>query len=239
MKFYRSTVVATLLLGILFGCITKGYDGEPTEYWNWTKWIEYFERNEQHHQWAQEARRGASDQKQQLLNLMQWTRSKVAYQPEGIPYKELHIATVVERGYGKSKDQAEVFTLLAAYLCYEISWGVAQSPGSARDKDIALSFVNGERGWMVFDVTHGGWFETSDGHIATIEDFEGQARPLLHVEGDVKKRIVGDAIEGDQVPYRAYFSNLRKIFETTSPSRARAQMPYHRALQIVGLEEEG
>ncbi|TAJ08568.1 MAG: hypothetical protein EPO61_10805 [Nitrospirae bacterium] len=226
---------AGILFALLVGCTTKTADSDGiTEHflWPWEKVTQFCDRNDKYQQWMAEALE--SDQKQQMVKLVQWTRKKVVLKQGA---KEEHIATTIERGYGSSYQQAEVFSLLAAYMGYEVRWAGAQPPVAAKNH-AHLIFMKAQRGWIVIDITNGGWFETKEDQIATIKEFEDGTQ--LHVEGDIKKAIAGDTIKGDEVPYRAYFSNLPEVFKAEGSSiRSRKQMPCHRIYQILGFEEEG
>jgi hypothetical protein len=80
----------------------------------------------------------------------------------------------------------------------------------------------------VFDVANGGWFETADGMIATVEDFRHQQS--LRRNGGVPEIL-------DGTPYLDHFQDLDELWRS-SFSRAKEQMPWHRLLLVLGLESE-
>jgi hypothetical protein len=91
---------------------------------------------------------------------------------------------------------------------------------------VALSFVESDDGWRVFDVEHGAWFETEIGRIATVPDFRHPDK--LRRRGQAPEELGG-------MPYLAYFEKVEEVWKR-SFSRARGQMPWHRLLMVLGIE---
>lgn len=160
------------------------------------------------------------DPERRILALLAWTRARVQPQPPGVPVVDDHISHIVRRRYGTDGQMAEVFTTLAYYDGHEARW-VYTSRGS---QPIVLAFVESGRGWWVFDVTNGGWFETPEGRIATMTDFLRS--------GSLRRRGVPADLPG--LPYLAYFEQLDLAW-ARSFSRAPGQMPLPRLLSEFGF----
>lgn len=193
----------------------------------WEKAARFYLRHLEFERLAAEAAGGEADSQRRVLRLVDWTRATVVHPiPPGLPVIDDHIAHIVLRHYGNDGQLAEVFTALTTYTGNDGCWSHTTPPG-AKGR-VVLSFVQSEDGWWVFDVSNGGWFETADGRIARVEDFRhpetlrrrGQAPAVLH-----------------GIPYLAYYQDLEAVWKR-SFSRARGQMPWHRLLQVVGLEPE-
>lgn len=192
----------------------------------WEKATRFYLRHREFQRWAEEAAGGETDPEKRAIRLMDWTRKQVKRITPDLPFIDDHISYIVLRHYGNDGQLAEVFTALAAYTGNEGRWEV-YAPLGAKAR-VALSFIRADRGWMVFDVWNGGWFETPDGRIATLEDFKHPER--LQRRGQAPEVLAG-------LPYPAYFQDLDRTFQR-SFSRAYGQMPWHRLLMELGLESE-
>jgi hypothetical protein len=163
-----------------------------------------------------EASKGETDPQRRMLNVLEWTKKNVRPVPPGFTIIDDHIPYIVLRGYGAEYQLAEVFTTLTTYAGYPGRWAWYTPPRGKRQ--VALSFVQSEDGWWVFDLRNGGWYETSDGKIATIADFRQPDRLI-------RRGQAPEALEG--TPYLDYYRDLDKVFQN-SFSRATGQMPWDR-----------
>ncbi|MEK6525593.1 MAG: hypothetical protein AABZ22_01845, partial [Nitrospirota bacterium] len=102
-----------------------------------------------------------------------------------------------------------------------------RSPKDAK-RAVCLSLVESEGGWWVLDVWNGGWFETVEGKIAAVQDF--QQPEALRQRGQAPEVLNG-------TPYLDYFQDLDQVWKR-SFSRARGQMPWHRLLMLLHVEQE-
>ncbi len=189
----------------------------------WEKAVTFYLRHRHLERMVAEAVQGETDPERRVLKLLEWTRKAVHPQPPGLPLVDDHISHIVLRRYGNESQLAEVFTALTTYAGYEGRWGWYTPPGAS--EAVVLSFVRSDRGWWVFDVRNGGWFETDSGHIATVADFR---RPeALHRRGPAPGAL-------RDTPYLTYFLNLDAVWKR-SFSRAQGQTPWHRLLSGTGL----
>jgi hypothetical protein len=173
---------------------------------------------------AEAAAGGETDPQRRVLKLLDWTVTAVRPMPPGLPFIDDHILHIVHRHYGNDGQMAEVFTALTTYTGNHGKWG-AYTPRGAKAR-VALSFVESDDGWRVFDVEHGAWFETEIGRIATVPDFRHPEQ--LRRRGQAPEELGG-------MPYLAYFEKVEEVWKR-SFSRARGQMPWHRLLMVLGIE---
>lgn len=190
----------------------------------WEKTAKFYLRHVEFERWAKEAAGEETDPQRRVLKLMDWTMKNVRHIPPGWPLIDDHISHNVLRHYGNDGQLAEVFTAFTTYTGNEGRWEAYHPPG-AKER-VALSFVESEDGWWVFDLWNGGWFETPSGRIATIDDFRHPEQLRRH--GQAPEVLNG-------TPYLDYYRDLDRVFQR-SFSRARGQMPWHRLLMVLGLE---
>lgn len=221
-----------LLLLVLVGHVpTTGFEGvDDTIIVHrmplWEKVARFYLRHVEFERWAREAAGGETDPRRRVLKLMDWTMENVRHITPELPFIDDHISHIALRHYGNDGQLAEVFTALTTYTGNQGRWEVSQ-PQGARDR-VALSFVESEDGWWVFDLWNGGWFETPSGRIATIDDFRHPEQ--LSRRGQAPKVLNG-------TPYVDYFKSLDQVWKR-SFSRARGQMPWHRLLMVLSLEPD-
>lgn len=187
----------------------------------WEKMARFYLRHVELERMAREAAGGETDPQRRVLKLMNWTRETVRPVPAGLPSIDDHISHVVLRRYGDDGQLAEVFTSLTTYMGHFGRWSWHAPPGAKRS--VVLSFVESDSGWWVFDVRNGGWFETEQGAIATIEDFK-------HPEKLTRRGHAPEVLEG--TPYPAYYQNLEEVGKR-SFSRASGQMPWYRLVMTL------
>lgn len=231
-KYIAAGLLSLALVGAAANIPTTGYEGvNDTVIVHhmplWEKAARFYLRHRDFQRWAEEAAGGERDPEKRVLKLMDWTRRNVRRIPEGWPIIDDHISYTVLRHHGNDVQLAEVFTALATYVGYEGRWWENQALSGDRRR-LVISFVRAEAGWWVFDVWNGGWFETPEGRIATIDDFK-HPEQLRH-RGDAPELLYGR-------PYLDYFHDLEQTFHR-SFSRARGQMPWPRLLMKLGLEPD-
>jgi hypothetical protein len=192
----------------------------------WEKAAKFYIRHVEFSRWAHDAAGGETDPQRRVLRLMNWTMKQVQHIPPGLPLIDDHISHIVLRHYGSDGQRAEVFTALTTYTGNEGRWWGFTPPGAKRR--VTLSFVRSNEGWWVVDVSNGAWFETPDGKIATIADFQRPER--LRRRGPEPNGL-------DGTPYLAYYRDLDRVFQK-SFSRAPGQIPWHRLLMVLGVESD-
>ncbi len=190
----------------------------------WEKASHFYLRHRELERMAEAASGGETDPARRVLKIMEWTRSIIQPLPPDWPLIDDHVSYIVHRRHGKDYQVAEVFTTLTTYTGNPGRWWRATPLGGGPRID--LSFVQSEKGWWVFDVRHGTWFETPSGQIATVADF--QHPEALHIHSSAPEVLNG-------VPYMDYFWDVEGVFKR-SMSRAHGQMPWPRLLMLLGLE---
>lgn len=146
---------------------------------------------------------------------MAWTRAHIRHAPEDLPVIDDHISSVIERGYGQSDQQADVFTTLLTYGGVPAFWrAIGVSP-----RVIPLSYVLIDGHWRVFDVTRGLTFRTAAGALATPDDVAGDAA------------LVERTARESGVDHLSAYLALFKGYRAPHPPdvlRAELQMPWRR-----------
>lgn len=181
----------------------------------WKKVSEFVERDARLRDVSRQVLDGVSGGEARAAAALAWTRAHIRYAPEGLPVIDDHIASVIERGYGQSDQQADVFTTLLTYGDVPAYWRVI----GVSPRVIPLSYVLIDGQWRVFDVTRGLTFRTATGALATPDDI---ARDAALVE-----RAARDSGVDGVAAYLAHFSGYR----TPQPPdvlRAELQMPWRR-----------
>ena len=236
MKLYRMglvtgcsvLLVAALLVGNIPTTSFEGVDDTVIAHRVplWEKAARFYLRHIEFERWVREAAQGETDPQRRVLKLMDWTMKTVRHITPEVPFIDDHISHIVLRHYGNDGQLAEVFTALTTYTGSQGRWEAYQ-PTGAKER-VALSFVESENGWWVFDLWNGGWFETPSGKVATIDDFR-------HPEQLRRRGNAPEVLHG--TPYLDYFKELDQVWKR-SFSRARGQMPWHRFLMVLSLERE-
>jgi hypothetical protein len=222
-------LLAVVLVGMIPTGSRQGIDGNLIVHRIplWQKAANFYLRHVEFERWARDAAGGEADPQRRVLRLMDWTVKQVQHRPPELPFVDDHISHIVLRHYGNAGQQAEVFTALTTYTGNEGRWWTF-TPQDAKRR-LTLSFVRSDDGWWVFDLWHETWFETPEGRIATVVDFQQPERLIRHGRAP-------DMLEG--TPYLAYYRDLDPVL-ARSFSRARGQMPWPRLLMALGLESDG
>ena len=181
----------------------------------WRKAAEFIERDAQLRKTSQALLGGVSGNEAKVFTALAWTRTNISYAPGDRPVIDDHIWNVIERGYGQSDQQADVFTTVLSYAGVRAYWqAIGRSP---RVLPLSYAWLDGE--FRVFDVTHGIAFRTGAGSLATAADI---ARDHAIV--------VSAARQSGVIPIDDYLSYFNDYQARPAPavSRAELQMPARR-----------
>jgi hypothetical protein len=182
----------------------------------WKKASEFVERDARLRRISEDVLGDVSGSRAKADKALGWTLVHIAHAPKGKPVIDDHIVSIIERGYGESDQQADVFTALLTYAGVPAYW---QSLGKAPDQlPISYALIDGR--WSVFDVTRGLIFRTATGDPATPEDIEQD--PDL-----VRREALAAGMAGLVDNYWSYFRDYRAA-SPPNVLRAELQMPWPR-----------
>lgn len=192
----------------------------------WAKAVNFIDRDVNLARTARIVVRDAADDDTKAAAAFAWTRANIRPQPANLPVVDDHIWHIIVRGYGKSDQQADVFTTLLAYTGVRAYWMLAGDPPD----EIPISYVRIRGRWRVYDVANGIIFRDHQGGLATPEDLAGDRRLIRAAAADARLDVAG---------YEALFQNYQAA-EAPDVLRADLQMPGRRLLHevksVVGLE---
>ena len=152
---------------------------------------------------------------EKIFKLFQWTHETIRQQPSDLPIMDDHVWNVYVRGYGVSDNFHDLFTTLCNYAGAEGFFLPIYIENST--KRINLSFINIERGWVVFDPYNGIYFENKAGDWATTLEIKKQ-------NWKTAKLKPNDISEPYYKPYLEVLPEIKKIGFT----RANTQSPLNR-----------
>ncbi|HEX6250802.1 MAG TPA: hypothetical protein VFZ56_05140 [Gemmatimonadaceae bacterium] len=177
----------------------------------WRKAWEFLDRHRQTAELASRVAGTAASDEERSLAVLRWTNEHIRPHPAEAPVIDDHVWSIVERGYGSSDQQADVFTTLLTYAGTPAYWILIGPDRPALPVSFAL--IDGR--WRVFDVERGIAFRTTAHELATPEELA--ADPTL-IRASAAGRVT------DTGSYLAWF---RGFTPPTAPEmlRARMQMP--------------
>ncbi len=200
--YIRRVVLTTGAVGLMFVVanwpvsMRQGVDFEVStiELPLYVKALDFVQRDAGYRQLASRIVPDDASAEARALMLFAWTREHVRDVPPGLPVIDDHVWHIVIRGYGTDDQKADVFTTLATYAGVRAYWAlIGEAP------KLALSFVQVDGRWRVFDVANGIVFHTSGGDLATPDELA--AEPAL-VEAAAGQRLFRGR------PYLSYFTRF-------------------------------
>lgn len=177
----------------------------------WQKAREFLDRDRQTADLASRVVATAAGDEERSLVVLRWTNAHIRHHPPDAPVIDDHVWSIVERGYGSSDQQADVFTTLLTYAGTPAYWILIGPDRPA----LPLSFALIDGSWRVFDVERGIAFRNAERDLATPEELA--TNPAL-IRAAATERVT------DIESYMAWF---RGFTPPTPPEvlRARMQMP--------------
>ena len=134
------------------------------------KVLNFYDRHFNYKWLANSITKDLKTKEEMVFRLFQWTHETIRPQPKSLPIMDDHIWNVYVRGYGVADNFHDLFTTLCSYI------GVNGVFLSIENKDLKvaryLSFVELEKGWVIFDPYKGAFFVNSLGGWATIEEIK-------------------------------------------------------------------
>jgi hypothetical protein len=155
-----------------------------------------------------------------LFRLFEWTYHNIQPQPESLPIMDDHVWSVYVRGYGIDENFNDLFTTLCNYIgvdAFFLNLKIKES-----DRDLGISFVKLEKGWVLFDPYNGVYFFNNLGSWATIAEINEQNWRLKQL----------GATEISESFYRPYLKDLPNIGDVVL-NRANTQSPINRLLLVI------
>lgn len=177
----------------------------------YVKALDFLHRHAHYQLLASAITRGCRSDEERALAVFAWTRQAIRRTPEDWPVIDDHILNIIIRGHGVTDQMADVFTTLATYAGLPAFW---------RQKDVALSFVQIDGRWRMFDVANGLIFTDADGRLADANDLFKDPALIQRTAGSL--RIRG-------LPYDRCVARMG-AFCVPPVLRARLQMPLPRLL---------
>lgn len=183
------------------------------------KGMGFLVRDYEYRRLAAEVTQGQSTDELKADALFRWTREHIQPTPPSLPVVDDHISHIIIRGYGQEDQIADVFSTLITYAGIPSFWKVFRSP--TEDGSFALSFVQIQGRWTLWDVPAGIVFRHPHGRLASVE--EVAADPGLI-------RLAGTMAPQRAPLYLLLLSDGLTRFPVPRPLRAQRQMPLPRIL---------
>lgn len=179
------------------------------------KVFEFLDRDAQYRYLAESVTAAASDT-ERVRAVFDWTAGRIKPQPEGWAVVDDHILNIIIRGYGAEDQRADVAATLATYAGVPSFWRKVRSPGA--DAGLILTFALVDSRWVVMDVANQLLFRTTQGELATLDDFAAERAALPPI---AETLTIGTS------PYPVVFRQLR-MPPVPDTLRAELQMPWPR-----------
>jgi hypothetical protein len=180
----------------------------------WRKGWSFLERDARTRRLAEQVAGGIPGAEERAIAVLRWTNQHVRRHPPGVDVVDDHVWSIVQRGYGSSDQQADVFATLLTYAGVPAYWILI---GPERPSlPISLVLIGGE--WRVFDVERGVVFRDSTGGLLAAGALE---RSPEMIRRSAEERV------GDPDAYLRWFNGFRAP-EPPDILRAEMQMPARR-----------
>jgi hypothetical protein len=182
----------------------------------WRKAKEFLDRDREMARLAASVTAASDGYEERSVAVLRWTNRHIRPHPANAQVVDDHVWSIVQRGYGSSDQQADVFTTLLTYAGTPAYWILIGPERPA----LPLSFALIDGKWRVFDVERGIAFRNARGELATPEELAAD-----HGLISASMAARGSSTE-------AYLTWFRGFAPPTPPDvlRARMQMPGPRLL---------
>lgn len=177
----------------------------------WRKAKEFLDRDREMARLAASVTAASNGDEERSVAVLSWTNRHIRPHPANAQVIDDHVWSIVQRGYGSSDQQADVFTTLLTYAGTPAYWILIGPERPA----LPLSFALIDGKWRVFDVERGLAFRNARGELATPEE----------VAADHDLISASMAERGSSA--ESYLTWFRGFTPPTPPDvlRARMQMP--------------
>jgi len=206
-------------VGLNIKVITKqgvNYHVSEIELPLYLKVLNFYDRHFNYKWLAKRITNNLETKEEKVFRLFQWTHETIRPQPESLPVMDDHVWNIYVRGYGVSDNFHDLFTTLCNYIGVDsfFLWLEVKE-----NRNLPMSFVRLDRGWVIFDPYKGVYFFNNNGEWATVEDINKK-------KWEMKK--IGSAEISDSF-YKPYLENL-PIIGDMGLERANTQSPFNRLL---------
>lgn len=182
----------------------------------WRKAKEFLDRDRAMARLAARVAAAAGGDEERSVAVLGWTNQHIRPHPATAQVIDDHVWSIVERSYGSSDQQADVFTTLLTYAGTPAYWILIGPERPA----LPLSFALIEGRWRVFDVERGIAFRNAQGELATPEELA------------VDHGLISSSLAERDSSTESYLTWFRGFTPPTPPDvlRARMQMPVPRLM---------
>ena len=206
-------------VGLNIKVITKqgvNYHVSEIELPLYLKVLNFYDRHFNYKWLVERLTKNQETKEEKVFRLFQWTHETIRPQPESLPVMDDHVWNIYVRGYGVSDNFHDLFTTLCNYIGVDsfFLWLEVKE-----NRNLPMSFVRLDRGWVIFDPYKGVYFFNNNGEWATVEDINKK-------KWEMKK--IGSAEISDSF-YKPYLENL-PIIGDMGLERANTQSPFNRLL---------
>lgn len=154
------------------------------------KVLGFLHRDAEYRLLAAQITAGLGSDQERARALFDWTRSAVRATPRGWPVIDDHILHLIIRGYGSGDQMADVLTTLATYAGLPAFW----SPGP-----VAVSFVQVDGRWTVWDVANNRVFADPEGRLYDVRELMDRPE-LIQAAAGAPSDDYADLVRGFRVP---------------------------------------
>ena len=151
---------------------------------------------------------------EKAIAIFNWVIENVSSKiPVGFKVIDDHPLNIIIRGYGKSDQLADIFTILCCYAGMDAGYSRIYSENKDASLNVAFVKINGM--WFLFDVFGRYIFRDRKNQLVTL-------KTLVKEKLSDRKNIVG---------YNLFIKNI-KLVEPKNFKRAKMQKPFNRFLNL-------
>lgn len=126
------------------------------------KGLNFITRHYSYH-WLLDQILAESEEKQEVLQIWNWTTQNIADQPDELPVIDDHVWDIIVRGYGKPDQRADVFATLCNYAGFPS--GITRLTHESQEQKMFIAFVKINEKWYLFDPALKTFFEDKNGNM--------------------------------------------------------------------------
>ena len=187
----------------------------------YVKLLDFWIRSYHYKLLYEEITRDSKTDKEKLLALFEWTSLNIRHVPNELPVVDDHVDNIIIRGYGTDDQSADVFTTLAVLAGFK--GGIYLTKIYPEKVVHALSIINFNGEFVLFDTYTGFIFHNKNGEMATLDEIRNDINLVKSVANDYKMY--------DKYLYLRFFENLKPV-EEIGWSKADLQFYLNRMVYI-------
>lgn len=171
------------------------YDCQEAKLPLYLKLLDFFDRHCNYKHLVKKIAGDSDNESERVIKILKWTYENIKKNPKELPVVDDHVWYIIVRGYGASDQFSDVFSTLCNYAGFDSFFNTLKNEYGAGKE--CFSFVKLKRGWAVFDVYEGVYFENKQKQICTKEEL---------LNGNWQAVSIGK--DGVLYDYAKYFKNL-------------------------------